>query len=229
MASSSDGPKSAASKRGTGGLGFLAAKIKKVMQKDDEVGRISSTVPFMMARSVELLLKKICERSGEIAKGRGASQLTSAQIKACIHEDENLDFLKSIVAAAPDLGNDGQEGGKGKKRERAPRTKKEGSAAKKGKGDNSLKPDEQEVDAEEEEEEEPRPPEQAPETTSKHPDALDPLTTADVRGPEAQETMFEDAAAAAAAAAFEAFEALEGLDDASKCLPQPEEEDDYDE
>lgn len=227
MASSSDAPKSAASKKGTGGLGFLAAKIKKLMQKDDDVGRISATVPFMIARSVELLLKKICERSGEIAKGRGASQLTSAQIKACINEDEKLDFLKSIVASAPDLGSEVQEASKGRKRERAPRSKKEDEPATKGrkkgsKADASLKED-QEVDAEEE----PMPPVQAlpPREDSAH--APDPLTSTNAVHDDVSLQAASAAAAAAVAAAFEAFESLEGLDDASK-LPEPEEEDDYD-
>ena len=235
MAASSDvagGSKAAASKRGTGGLGFLAAKIKKVMQKDDDVGRISATVPFMLAKSVELLLKKICDRSGEIAKERGASQLTSAQIKACINEDQTLDFLKDIVSSAPDLGAEGQEVAKGKKRASRPRSKKEGPAAKKGKGIDG----EEHVDNDDDDEpigsggQEPAPhlaePPLAPPLDVKA-TPLD-VKEADPSFEDVKEAdpSFEDAAAAAAAAVFEA---LEGLEDVSMPAQEDQAEDDYDE
>lgn len=50
---------------------FSQAKIKQIMQKDDEVGKISASVPIMIARATELFLKDLVHDMCQIVETRG--------------------------------------------------------------------------------------------------------------------------------------------------------------
>jgi histone H3/H4 len=54
------------------------AKIKQMMQKDEDVGKISADVPIMISRGLELFLEQLVQQAHQIAANRG-SKILSAQ------------------------------------------------------------------------------------------------------------------------------------------------------
>ncbi|KAH0850853.1 hypothetical protein HID58_095193 [Brassica napus] len=51
---------------------FPAARIKKIMQADEDVGKIALAVPVLVSKSLELFLQDLCDRTYEITLERGA-------------------------------------------------------------------------------------------------------------------------------------------------------------
>eukprot|EP00210_Caulerpa_lentillifera_P002735 g2614.t1 len=81
----------------------LATRIKRLMQKDDEVGRIASVTPVLISRALELFLQKLCTNLTDYAQSRSAKGISPAHLKAYIASDGIMDFLKDIVKDAPDV------------------------------------------------------------------------------------------------------------------------------
>eukprot|EP00884_Botryococcus_braunii_P015650 jgi/Botrbrau1/2769/Bobra.0164s0046.1 len=96
----------------------LASRIKSLMRADEEVGKIGQASPVVIGRATELLVGSIMEGAAKLATERGSKTLTQAHIKAHVLGEPTLDFLKDIVATAPDLPPEG-EGAPKEKRKRA--------------------------------------------------------------------------------------------------------------
>nr|CAI5824608.1 unnamed protein product [Callosobruchus analis] len=61
---------------------FPAGRIKKIMQTDEEVGKVAQAVPITLARN--------------------AKTLTPSHMKQCILSESRFDFLKDLVKDIPD-------------------------------------------------------------------------------------------------------------------------------
>ncbi|CAH9100102.1 unnamed protein product [Cuscuta epithymum] len=83
---------------------FPAARIKKIMQADEDVGKIANAVPLLMSKALELFLQDLCDRTYDITLKRGAKTLNSFHLKQCVQTCNVFDFLKDIVSRVPDLG-----------------------------------------------------------------------------------------------------------------------------
>jgi len=87
----------------------LAARIKRMMQQDEEVGKIAQAAPVLIAKALELFLAKLCQDTAATAKERGVKTITASHLKLIIQSDELLDFLKDVVATVPDLAEDAKQ------------------------------------------------------------------------------------------------------------------------
>ena len=58
----------------------LASRIKKLMQTDEDVGKISQATPVLIARAMELFLKKLCDKAMEVAQTRQAKTITTSHL-----------------------------------------------------------------------------------------------------------------------------------------------------
>lgn len=79
---------------------FPPARIKKIMQTDEEVGKVAAAVPVVVSKSLELFTEVFLAKCGEIAAGRGARTLSIDHIKQCVDNEQKFDFLREIVAEA---------------------------------------------------------------------------------------------------------------------------------
>jgi len=112
---------------------FPVARIKKIMQKDEEVGKVAQATPVVISKALELFLQHVVEASCSVTQSRGAKRVEPYHLKHAIHNNEMLDFLKEIVENVPDPTNGGQiteegENGDGKRKKktgRKPKRKKE--------------------------------------------------------------------------------------------------------
>eukprot|EP00475_Leptophrys_vorax_P018809 TRINITY_DN25681_c0_g1_i1.p1 TRINITY_DN25681_c0_g1~~TRINITY_DN25681_c0_g1_i1.p1 ORF type:complete len:360 (+),score=50.30 TRINITY_DN25681_c0_g1_i1:178-1257(+) len=94
---------------------FPAARIKKIMQADEEVGKIALATPVLISKALEIFLQDLCDRTYEITCKRGAKTLASSHLKQCISSFNEYDFLKDVVAKvadvdAPESPDDGRPG-----------------------------------------------------------------------------------------------------------------------
>ncbi|XP_010454229.1 PREDICTED: dr1-associated corepressor-like isoform X1 [Camelina sativa] len=89
---------------------FPATRIKKIMQTDEEVGKIAMAVPLLVSKALELFLQDLCNHTYDITLSRGAKTVSSFHLKQCVHAFNVFDFLRDTVGKVPDLcGSDAED------------------------------------------------------------------------------------------------------------------------
>lgn len=89
---------------------FPPARIKKIMQTDEEVGKVAAAVPVIISRALELFVESLLTKAVEITSARSAKTLSPAHLKQCILAENRFDFLKDLVVSIPDYQGEGEEG-----------------------------------------------------------------------------------------------------------------------
>ncbi|KAG9312535.1 histone-fold-containing protein [Chiua virens] len=115
---------------------FPVARIKKIMQKDEEVGKVAQATPVVISKALELFLAMIVEEASKVTVERGAKKVEGYHLKHAVETTEMLDFLKEIVESVPDPSAGGTidleaEAAEGSKRKRG-KAKKNGAPAASG-------------------------------------------------------------------------------------------------
>ncbi|KAK5848630.1 hypothetical protein PBY51_006227 [Eleginops maclovinus] len=138
---------------------FPPARIKKIMQTDEEIGKVAAAVPVIISRALELFLESLLTKACQVTQSRNAKTMTTSHLKQCIELEQQFDFLKDLVATVPDMQGEGEEnhteggGEKVPRRGRKPGSgRKNGGAGSKGK-DKKLSGTESEQEDESEESE----------------------------------------------------------------------------
>ncbi|PIA16582.1 histone-fold-containing protein [Coemansia reversa NRRL 1564] len=86
---------------------FPVARIKKIMQMDDEVGKMAQATPVLISKSLELFMESIIDDVCKQAHVCSARKVTPTHLKRCIESTECYDFLKDIVESVVDDGDGG--------------------------------------------------------------------------------------------------------------------------
>ncbi|KAH8671776.1 histone-fold-containing protein [Tricladium varicosporioides] len=115
---------------------FPVARIKRIMQADEEVGKVAQVTPVAVSKALELFMISLVSGAAEKAKEKGGKRVTAQHLKAVVlSSPEQFDFLAEIVGRI----SEAQEGAGGEGRKR--KEKVEGSDSdeeekkpKKGKG-----------------------------------------------------------------------------------------------
>ena len=63
---------------------YLQARIKKIMQSDDEVGKVAAPVPVIISRALELFAETLLQRARKVSGQRGARTLTPSHLWVCL-------------------------------------------------------------------------------------------------------------------------------------------------
>lgn len=79
---------------------FPTARIKRIMQADDEVGKVAQQTPIAVGKALELFMIDLVSKSAEIAKEKGSKRVTAAMLKQVVEGIETYDFLTDIVSKA---------------------------------------------------------------------------------------------------------------------------------
>ncbi|KAH7287342.1 hypothetical protein KP509_32G050600 [Ceratopteris richardii] len=82
---------------------FPVGRIKKIMQADEEVGKIAMATPILISKALERFLQDLCDRTYEVTLKRGAKTISSTHLKECVHTHSMFDFLKETVSHVRDL------------------------------------------------------------------------------------------------------------------------------
>jgi histone H3/H4 len=75
----------------------LQAKIKKMLQSDEEMGRVASGAPVVISRALEMFIASLTKQSCEIAVKAGSRTLSAGHLKVCIEATPQFDYLKTFV------------------------------------------------------------------------------------------------------------------------------------
>ncbi|XP_058053857.1 dr1-associated corepressor [Anopheles bellator] len=96
---------------------FPAGRIKKIMQTDEEVGKVAQAVPVIISRTLELFVESLLTKTLKITNARNAKTLSPSHMKQCITSESRFDFLRDLVKNIPDIGTNeelsGSEAGYG--------------------------------------------------------------------------------------------------------------------
>lgn len=76
---------------------FPTARIKRIMQADEEVGKVAQQTPIAVGKALELFMVQLVSKSADIAKDKGSKRVTAAMLKQVVETDEQWDFLREIV------------------------------------------------------------------------------------------------------------------------------------
>lgn len=77
---------------------FPAARIKKIMQSDEEIGKVAQATPVVVGRALEIFIANLVEVSALEAKKSGVRRIGAAHIRAAVEKTEQFDFLVDAVA-----------------------------------------------------------------------------------------------------------------------------------
>lgn len=92
---------------------FPTARIKRIMQADEEVGKVAQQTPIAVGKALELFMVQLVSKSADIAKDKGSKRVTASMLKQVVETDEQWDFLREIVGKVENE----RENGKQKKQE----------------------------------------------------------------------------------------------------------------
>ncbi|TFK51518.1 histone-fold-containing protein, partial [Heliocybe sulcata] len=81
---------------------FPVARIKRIMQKDEEVGKVAQATPIVISKALELFLAMIVDEAHQVTAERGSKKVEAYHLKHAVERTDMLDFLKEIVEAVPD-------------------------------------------------------------------------------------------------------------------------------
>ncbi|PNS16115.1 hypothetical protein CAC42_4516 [Sphaceloma murrayae] len=81
---------------------FPVARIKRIMQADEDVGKVAQVTPVVMAKALELFMIRLITASSDVAKARNSKRVMTQHMKAAVMQDEQFDNLREIVDKVPD-------------------------------------------------------------------------------------------------------------------------------
>ena len=82
---------------------FAPGRIKKMMQEDDEIGRVAAAALPVVGKSIESFARDLITKAAAISeKDEDAKKtLAAAHIKQCVEAEPLFDFLRATVQKAP--------------------------------------------------------------------------------------------------------------------------------
>lgn len=92
---------------------FPTARIKRIMQADEEVGKVAQQTPIAVGKALEMFMIQLVRKSAEVARDKNSKRVTPAMLKTVVETDEHWDFLREIVSKV-EQDKEGAGGGKGK-------------------------------------------------------------------------------------------------------------------
>ncbi|CAH8451335.1 unnamed protein product [Heterobilharzia americana] len=82
---------------------FPTTRIKKIMQLDEEIGKLTATVPPIVSRSLELFLEQLLNQAYQFTSTRSSKTISPGIIKYVIEHEPSFSFLRPLVADVPEL------------------------------------------------------------------------------------------------------------------------------
>lgn len=76
---------------------FPAARIKKIMQSDEEIGKVAQATPIVVGRALEIFMANLVEAAISEAKSAGVRRIAASHVRAAVENTEQFDFLVDAV------------------------------------------------------------------------------------------------------------------------------------
>ncbi|MEE6527628.1 hypothetical protein FKM82_029142 [Ascaphus truei] len=59
---------------------YFKARIKKIMQTDEEIGKVAAAVPVIISRALELFLESLLTKACQVTQSRSAKTMTTSHL-----------------------------------------------------------------------------------------------------------------------------------------------------
>lgn len=82
---------------------FPAARIKKIMQLDDDIGKVAQATPIIVGRALEIFMANLVECAIIELRKQGVKRILAMHIRAAVENLEQFDFLVDLVAKYPPM------------------------------------------------------------------------------------------------------------------------------
>ncbi|EAQ91427.1 hypothetical protein CHGG_03362 [Chaetomium globosum CBS 148.51] len=76
---------------------FPTARIKRIMQADEEVGKVAQQTPIAVGKALELFMMALVTKSADVARQRNSKRVSAQMLKHVVEGDDQWDFLRDIV------------------------------------------------------------------------------------------------------------------------------------
>ncbi|KAK3357719.1 hypothetical protein B0T25DRAFT_167852 [Lasiosphaeria hispida] len=107
---------------------FPTARIKRIMQADEEVGKVAQQTPIAVGKALEMFMVALVTKSADVAREKNSKRVSAQMLKQVVESDDQWDFLREIVSrvenedkGGPSVPGPGAAGAKG----RAPKAESE--------------------------------------------------------------------------------------------------------
>lgn len=113
---------------------FPVARIKRLMQSDDEIGKVAQATPVVVAKALELFMVALVDESCNQARTRNSRRVSPAHLKQAVINTEHFDFLQELVSKYPDpvsqaeINGSDEDNKKPKRSRRAVKSEEESSS-----------------------------------------------------------------------------------------------------
>ncbi|EXJ62138.1 hypothetical protein A1O7_02571 [Cladophialophora yegresii CBS 114405] len=81
---------------------FPVARIKRIMQADEDVGKVAQATPTAVAKALELFMIALVTKGAKEARNHNSKRVTAQHLKAALMDDGQFDFLNEICENIPD-------------------------------------------------------------------------------------------------------------------------------
>jgi hypothetical protein len=75
---------------------FPSARVKKLLQSDEDIGKVAQATPLVVGRAVELFMCALVEKTLEEGSKGHTKKLTVPMLKKVIEENEEFDFVLDV-------------------------------------------------------------------------------------------------------------------------------------
>jgi len=76
---------------------FPTARIKRIMQADEEVGKVAQQTPIAVGKALELFMVALVTKSADVAREKNSKRVSAHMLKQVVESDDQWDFLREIV------------------------------------------------------------------------------------------------------------------------------------
>jgi histone H3/H4 len=90
---------------------FPVARIKRIMQADEDVGKVAQATPTAVSKALELFIISLVTKGAGEARGKGSKKVTASHLKAALTKEPQMDFLSEICEK---ISDDPKSKGRGK-------------------------------------------------------------------------------------------------------------------
>ncbi|KAI1393531.1 uncharacterized protein F4822DRAFT_15835 [Hypoxylon trugodes] len=118
---------------------FPTARIKRIMQADEEVGKVAQQTPIAVGKALELFMVQLVRKSAEVAKEKNSKRITAQMLKQAIGSANEWDFLAEIVSKVGEEKEGGKSTGRVKPESDSDEEVDGGEVKKKGRGGRKKK------------------------------------------------------------------------------------------
>jgi hypothetical protein len=87
---------------------FPAARIKKIMQSDEDIGKVAQATPVVVGRALEIFMANLVEAAVSEAKKNGVRRIGASHVRAAVENTDQFDFLVDAMEKYPALKQEGK-------------------------------------------------------------------------------------------------------------------------